>query len=341
MAYNSILIKRRLPGGLAGAPSWLSGGELAFNEVDSTLYYGSQAGVLSIAGPGAFVSRTLAQNVSGSKTWEDTQYFLQDIDVVGTVDANAYTINGTSIIDSSRNGSFADISASGNLTVTGNLSVLGDVTSIETTTTVASAFSITNSGSEAALTVTQTGEQPVAVFYDDANVALYIDGKTGTEGYVGIGTATPNEKLTVVGNVSATGDIFAVNADFTGTLNVDGTTTLNNDLTVVDKIQVQSSDFSLSRQGTHIELAGSHVRVSDDQQTADTTYGLNGIYGACLSSPYEIHSNMTNVKLNTRNGTATMELGTGVGSEATFNVTAVNGTGATLLQDFVVDGGIF
>jgi hypothetical protein len=37
---NKILIRRRLTGN-AGAPSSLHNGELAFNEVDSTLYYGA------------------------------------------------------------------------------------------------------------------------------------------------------------------------------------------------------------------------------------------------------------------------------------------------------------
>jgi hypothetical protein len=179
--FNSILIRRRTTGS-TGGPATLSGGELAYNEVDDTLYYGRQVDgvVLPIAGPGAFVSRTLTQDVSGTKTFWNTTIFEDDV-----------TINANTL-------------ANGDLTITGNLSVLGEVTSIETSTSVASAFSVTNVGSQTALTVTQTGPQNVAEFYDDSAIALaVVDG-----GNVGIGTLTPNEKLTVNGNLSANGDVF-------------------------------------------------------------------------------------------------------------------------------------
>jgi len=278
--YNTLLIKRRLPttGALPGAPSFLSGGELAFNEVDSTLYYGSSAGVIPIAGSGTyvdrttnqtilgnktflglttlssttfsagsvidagenkitrvavpilsadaatksyvdalssaivtnFVDRTTAQNVSGSKTFfdsatfKDTVFVEKSLSSSSFVSASAYRVNGTTVIDDNKNGFFNNISADGNLTVTGNLSVFGASTVIETLVTVASAFAITNPGSGPALTVTQTGSNDIATFYDDSNVALIIKDL----GNVGINTANPNEKLTVSGNISALGNIY-------------------------------------------------------------------------------------------------------------------------------------
>ena len=68
---NTIQIKRRLPDSIlgAGAPATLAGGELAFNEVDTTLYYGSSAGVIPIAGSGAFVDKTSNQTIGGNKTF--------------------------------------------------------------------------------------------------------------------------------------------------------------------------------------------------------------------------------------------------------------------------------
>jgi phage-related tail fiber protein len=74
---NTIRIKRRLAGGAAGAPSTLENAELAFNEQDSTLYYGvgtggaggSASSILSIAGPGAYMTLGTTQTVSGNKTF--------------------------------------------------------------------------------------------------------------------------------------------------------------------------------------------------------------------------------------------------------------------------------
>lgn len=281
--YNTILIKRRLPtsGALAGAPASLSGGELAFNEVDTTLYYGASSGIIPIAGSGTFVNRTSNQTISGNKTFsgittlssttfsssslinmganritnlgapssntdaatkayvdslgstvagdfvnrstiqdisgnktffdstifKDAVVVQKSLSATSFVSASAYRINDTTVIDNNRNGIFNDISASGNLTVTGNLSVLGTNTIIETTVSVASAMSITNTGTGPALTVTQTGNNDIARYYDDANTAFII--KDG--GNIGINIDNPNERLTVSGNISASGNVYGIN----------------------------------------------------------------------------------------------------------------------------------
>lgn len=74
---NSIRIKRRAAGGAAGAPTSLANAELAFNEQDSTLYYGvgtggvggSATSVLAIGGPGAVVTLSGTQAITGAKTF--------------------------------------------------------------------------------------------------------------------------------------------------------------------------------------------------------------------------------------------------------------------------------
>ena len=146
----------------------------------------------------------------------------------------------------------------GNLTVTGNLSVLGTQTVINTQTINISGTStqidVVNNGTATGVTVNQTGNQNVAEFYDDSAIALAIvDG-----GNVGVGTLTPNEKLTVTGNISATGTIYA-----DGGMSIDGggaTTTLwvengkvgintetpNEALTVVGNISASQNIFAVN-----------------------------------------------------------------------------------------------
>jgi len=75
---NTIRIKRRLSGD-SGSPSSLENAELAYNEVNDTLYYGKgTAGAggtgtpLAIAGPGAFVNLSGEQTISGNKTFSGT-----------------------------------------------------------------------------------------------------------------------------------------------------------------------------------------------------------------------------------------------------------------------------
>lgn len=255
---NIIRIKRRLPDSNLGTTlPLLSGGELAFNEINTTLYYGASSAsgttAIAIGGEGTFATNTLVSTLTsnlqtqldnlgtGSSTAFDNLSSHVDTYFVEKVESDAVTLNGGLTVDSGLNADTITTTGSVNvgtdLTVTGNLNVLGETTTIETTTTVTSAFAITNTGSGPALEVTQTGVNDIATFYDDANTALII--KDG--GNVGIGTATPSERLTVSGSISASGNITAVNGDLTGTLDVDGATTLGSTLTVTGASTLNST----------------------------------------------------------------------------------------------------
>jgi len=97
------------------------------------------------------------------------------------------------------NGKFLPISGgniNGDLTVSGNLTALGTFTFLDTIVTVTSALSVYNAGTGPALTVQQTGNEPVARFFDsESGDALYI----ANNGRIGIGTANPDTLLFVAG----------------------------------------------------------------------------------------------------------------------------------------------
>lgn len=112
---NTVRIKRRISGA-TGAPSSLANAELAFNEVDSTLYYGvgtggengSATSILAIAGPGSFVTLTGTQTISGAKTF------------TGSLTLSGATIDG--------------FSTTGNVTIGGDLTVNGTTTTVNSVT---------------------------------------------------------------------------------------------------------------------------------------------------------------------------------------------------------------
>ena len=112
---NTLRIKRR-GSGSAGARSSLENAELAFNEVDNTLYYGEGTGgaggsastVLAIAGDGAFVNKTGTQTISGDKTF------------TGGFDISGASVSGFTVTQ--------------NLVITGNLTVNGTQTVVNSTT---------------------------------------------------------------------------------------------------------------------------------------------------------------------------------------------------------------
>jgi hypothetical protein len=77
---NTLRIKRRSSAGSAGAPTSLENAELAFNEADNILYYGTGTGgaggsatsVIAIAGYGAYLTLGTSQTVTGDKTFSGT-----------------------------------------------------------------------------------------------------------------------------------------------------------------------------------------------------------------------------------------------------------------------------
>ena len=79
-------IRRRIAaaGAAGGAPSDISHGELAFNEVDGILYYGSGAkagsdkanAALKVGGAGTFVALEGDQTITGNKTFSGIVYVL-------------------------------------------------------------------------------------------------------------------------------------------------------------------------------------------------------------------------------------------------------------------------
>jgi hypothetical protein len=112
---NILRIKRRVVGGAAGAPASLKNAELAFNEVDNTLYYGKgdngsgdATTIPAIAGLGAFLSLTADQTISGTKT------------VTGTLALTGATIDG--------------FTTTGAVIIGGDLTVNGTTTTVHSTT---------------------------------------------------------------------------------------------------------------------------------------------------------------------------------------------------------------
>ena len=96
---NTIRIKRR-SSGAAGAPSSLASSELAFNEMDNTLYYGkgdssgTATSIAAIGGDGAFVSLSGTQTITGTKTLSGAVTFSSTVALGSS--ATATTAAGSS-----------------------------------------------------------------------------------------------------------------------------------------------------------------------------------------------------------------------------------------------------
>jgi len=96
-----------------------------------------------------------------------------------------------------------------NLTVNGDFTVEGNVSNVQTLVYITSAVNVHNQGTGPGLVVEQTGNEAIANFIDGGNSVLYIEGTNIKPGYVGLNTTTPNERLTVVGNISSSNAVLA------------------------------------------------------------------------------------------------------------------------------------
>lgn len=150
---NVIRIKRRVSGA-PGAPASLENAELAFNEVDNTLYYGKGTGgaggtattVEAVAGSGAFATLTSNQTISGNKT------FTGNV-IVPTV---------TSTDNSTAAASTAFVKVQGYLTTNQSITVSGDATGTGATAiTLTLANSGVTAGTYAKVTVDSKGRVTV------------------------------------------------------------------------------------------------------------------------------------------------------------------------------------
>jgi hypothetical protein len=149
---NTLRIKRRSSAGAAGAPTSLENAELAFNEADNVLYYGTGTGgaggsatsVIAIGGYGAYTTLGTNQTITGNKTFSGTV-------IVPTPSANTHaatkayvdsslpTLSGTEnqiVYNAGTISLAANITTPGNLTVTGDLTVQGNTTTLNTATLV-------------------------------------------------------------------------------------------------------------------------------------------------------------------------------------------------------------
>jgi len=170
----------------------------------------------------------------------------------------------------------------GNSTISGNLSVLGDFTYIDTIVSIASALSVVNHGTGPAFYAEQTGaNQPIAKFVDtEGGEIVFDDG-----GSIGIGTITPNEKLTVVGNISATGDVNSVNI-----------TTLTNNVSALYAYLIQNFDNNQITTATDINDFVTNYPKTGLQpgdvitlSAVNTAYILGNNDGSALTDWFEVN----------------------------------------------------
>ena len=148
----------------------------------------------------------------------------------GTAGTVALWNNSTGLGDSkiTQNGNVITIDGD----IAGGSAVFSSVSALtanflQTVVSTTSALSVVNDGTGPALYVQQDGNEPIAHFIDKTGDDIVF----ADNGYVGIGTFEPAEKLTVSGNISANGQVTV-----TGNISADGNVFSTNVNRIADKV---------------------------------------------------------------------------------------------------------
>jgi hypothetical protein len=152
---NTVRIKRRASGS-PGAPSSLANAELAFNEVDSTLYYGVGTGgtggsattILAIGGPGSMATLSTAQTISGNKT------FTGSVDLTGATATAATQLTSD---NSTKVATTAYVKGQNYLTGNQSITVSGDASGSGTTSISLTLASVGTAGTYTKVTTDAKG----------------------------------------------------------------------------------------------------------------------------------------------------------------------------------------
>lgn len=341
---NTIRIKRRALGGAAGAPGSLFNAEIAFNETDQTLYYGLGTGgaegtsssVLSIAGPGSFITRTTNQSVSGAKTFSGL-LTISDADITSANVASLIVTGDTTVGgDLSVNGADLNSTATSfNLLATPTTLSIGSAgtsiligastgsTTIRNNALVSGTLGVTGAASFTADVAVNGGDitttaTTASIF--GANATTITLGHDATSISMGASTGT-----TAVRN----------NAAVAGTLGVTGNVTLTGDLAVNGgDLTSSASTFNALAQSTTINIGASATALTLGATTGTTTVRNDvSITGDLSVSGGDINATTSSVNLlatpttvNIASAGTTVVIGAATGTTRVKNNLDVDGT---------------
>ena len=190
--------------------------------IKANKFYGDGSGITGILAEGGYSTDVYKLPLSGGVltgglTGTEATFNL----ISSAVISGTYYGDGSRLTGIVSNGGVASdptkLPLSGGI-ITGDLTVLGGITALSGSTfvntifTTTSALSIVNTGLGPALYVLQgSGAGDIASFYDgDGIEVLHIGNALNpvSDGVIGIKTSSPNKTLTVVGDISATSNIW-------------------------------------------------------------------------------------------------------------------------------------
>jgi hypothetical protein len=356
---NTIRIKRRATGD-PGAPGSLKNAELAFNEVDNVLYYGTGTDlngnantVISIGGSGAFLTLTGNQTITGDKTFSGVVALGANATATTkSANNNSNSVATTAYVDSAVSGASvsteavqdivgAQIATNGSHTgISASYDDAGDgAIDLALTSTGVSAGSYGGAGTVGTFTVDSYGRLTAASntsisinagqisgFTEDAQDAAAALFTNGTHSGIGATYDDANSKL----NLDVADFTITLGGDLTGNVTITnlGSATLN------ATIAADSVALGTDTTGNYVGsvAAGTGITLSNTGTEGGTftvtNAGVTGLSGT--ANEIEVSGSTGSVTIGLPDSvTVTTDLSVGGNATITGNLT-VNGTVSTI-----------
>ena len=349
---NTIRIKRRSSAGAAGSPTGLANAELAFNEADDTLYYGKGTGgegglatnALAIAGPGAYVSLSGTQTITGNKTFSGTlDLGSSAIATTKSANNNSTAVATTAYVDSAIGsvGQFSGLTFAGDTGISEPIAS-GDTFKVSGGTGLSSVASATdtvtvNLDNTAVTPGSYGGAASVGSFTVDAQGRLTAASSTTIE--IALGTNTSgNYVATITGGTGVTSSAATTGEGTTHSLSIGQDVATSASVTFAG---LTLNSGSMVFEGATANDHETTLAVTDP--TADRTVTLPDATGTVA---------LTNNKLSDFAATSSAELISVISDETgsgalvfantptlvTPNIGAATGTSLVLSGDLTVNG---
>jgi hypothetical protein len=338
---NTLRIKRRASGA-AGAPSSLANAELAFNEVDNVLYYGKGTGgaggtatsIDAIAGPGAFLTLSTAQTVSGNKTFSGdiivpTQASSDD----STKAASTAYVKAQGYISGNQSITFSgDASGSGTTSVTLTLASVGTAGTYTKVTTDAKGR-VTTGASLAATDIPTLTANKISDFDTqvrtsrlDQMAAPTADVSLNSRKITNLADPTGAQDAATKAYVDATKQGLdvkdSVRVATTGSITLSGTQTVDGVSLVAGNRVLVKDQSPASANGIYIVVSGgAWTRAADFDTSAKVTSGaftfveegtVNADSGWVLTTDGAITLGTTNLAFTQFSGAGQLDAGAGL-----------------------------
>lgn len=310
---NTLRIRRRSSSGAAGAPASLENAELAFNEADNTLYYGtgtsgvngSATSVIAIAGYGAYTTLGTDQTITGNKTFSGTI-------LVPTPTANTHATTKLYVdnLVANINSNISNVATS--------FTVAGDSGSNQTITSGMDTLSILGGTGLSSVTTSDT----VTVNLDNTSVTA---GSYGTANSIATFTVDGQGRLTAAGTTSVLIDLGTnTNGNYVGS--VAAGTGLS-----VSNTSVEGGTFTLVNEGV-VSVTGTANEIAVSAANGAVTFSLPS--NVTISNNLVVTGDLTVQGNTTTLNTATLvveDKNIVLANAATPTDTTADGAGITIL----------